>query len=90
MLLDTNTRGLSGLEVLTWLRRQPEFNSLPVVIFTGSEDPSHKERAESLGASGYVIKPPEFDEFIKALKRIGERWLGASGAEVPQRYSSCT
>src|SRR5437870_11943315 len=36
VLLDLNMPRLSGLEVLSWTRREPGWVSLPVVIFTSS------------------------------------------------------
>src|SRR5438094_370824 len=53
LLLDTRMTGISGWEVLRWVRQQPEFASLFVVVFTGSEYPGDRQKAQDLGANAY-------------------------------------
>ena len=54
---------------------QPEFQSLPVCILTGSEDPGDHGNVEQLGASLYTVKPQAFDDLLAEMKRLGEFWL---------------
>jgi len=37
MLLDLKMPWMDGFDVLSWLRRQPEFEALPVVLLTSSK-----------------------------------------------------
>ena len=74
VILDHKLPG-DGWEVLQWVRQQPELAALPVVIFSGSEDPNHEQKACALGATAYRIKPQRLDEFIESVKRLGEQWL---------------
>lgn len=64
-----------GLEVLQWVRQQPQFSSLPVVVFTGSQDPRHETMVMQAGASAYHLKPQRFEDFVKTIRKIGETWL---------------
>lgn len=61
--------------MIEWVRRQPELRSTALVVFSGSDDPAHKEKAYSLGANDYRIKPTQFKEFTCAVKEIAESWL---------------
>ena len=80
ILLDHKMPGDSW-EIIEWVRRRPELRSLPVVVFSGSADPSHEKKAYDLGANAYHVKPQNFEEFTETVKRIGEFWLrGGSGA----------
>src|SRR5258708_6182024 len=69
VLLDTRMPGMSGWEVLRWVRQQPGFELLPVIVFTGSERPGDKQKAEALGANAYETKPQAFDEFVQVIKK---------------------
>jgi CheY-like chemotaxis protein len=75
MLLDLNMPGKSGLDVLKWLRAQPVTATLPVVVFTSSNQESDIHRAYSLGANGYLVKPGKPDELLTMVKGIKDFWL---------------
>lgn len=77
VLLDLNLPVRSGFEVLAWLRAQPEFTSLPVIIFSSSGRLEDRQRAEHLGATDYILKPASGREFTQAARRIADTWLGA-------------
>ena len=85
ILLDHKMPG-DGWEIIEWVRQQRELAHLPVVVFSGSEDPNHQKKAYDLGANAYHIKPHNLEEFTETVKRIGELWLrsnsgaGAGGA----------
>jgi len=68
--------GLSGFEVLNWLRQQPQFQSLPVVIFTASDRTADQQQARQLGANDYIIKPIDLVAGLpELLKELARRWL---------------
>src|SRR5438067_2416696 len=80
ILLDHKMPG-DGWEIIQWVRQRPELKSLPVVVFSGSDDPNHKKKASDLGVNAYHIKPQDFEQFTAAVKRICEFWLvGGTGA----------
>ena len=79
LLLDHRMPGMTGWEVLQWVRRRTELRALPVIILSGSDNPSDEKRATDLGANAYVTKPVVFAEFVQAVRRIGEFWLMSPG-----------
>jgi CheY-like chemotaxis protein len=60
VLLDITLPGMNGLDVLTWIRQQPEFGSLQVFVWTDSGDPAILERALKAGANRFVPKSVAF------------------------------
>lgn len=75
MLLDLKMPRVNGLEVLKKVKEDPKTKSIPVVVLTSSaEDPDIKKCYE-LGANSYIVKPVEFDSFIKAVSELGLYWL---------------
>src|SRR5438034_11513986 len=57
MLLDLKMPKKDGFEVLEWLRGQPGFSSLRVVVLTTSEELRDVNRAYRLGANSFLTKP---------------------------------
>ena len=78
VLLDFKMQGLTGPEVLSWIRQRPQFKYLPVIVFTGSDYSEDVNKAYDLGANSYLIKPQSIDELLEAVKQIGEFWLRLS------------
>src|SRR6266853_4945715 len=64
VLLDLKMPRLDGFDVLEWLRNRPERLAVPVVVFSSSVLPKDKEKAETLGALEYLVKPDNFDSWI--------------------------
>ena len=77
VLLDLNIPRVPGIKVLEWIRQQPQFAHLPVVIYSSSDDPRDKERTHQLGANDYIVKPFGIDKTISVLQKMKERWLDA-------------
>ena len=75
VLLDINMPKKSGLEVLEWIRRQPKFRSLPVLMLTSSSRQEDMDRALKLGADDYLSKPGHPVELVRLVKTVQDRWL---------------
>jgi CheY-like chemotaxis protein len=78
ILLDHKMPG-DGWVVIGWVRARPKLKSMRIVVFSGSDDPTHKQRACEFGADDYYVKPQEFDEFTRAVRRIADAWLCRDG-----------
>lgn len=75
VFLDLNMPKKHGLQVLEWIRAQPTFTHLPVIVFTSSNQLSDISRAKALGASGFLIKPGDPEVLQRILKSVEQRWL---------------
>jgi CheY-like chemotaxis protein len=60
VLLDLSLPGMSGFDVLTWIRAQPELSALKVFVWTDAGDPATLERATKAGANRFVPKSVAF------------------------------
>jgi CheY-like chemotaxis protein len=81
LLLDLDMPLMNGFEVLSWLRRQPKFDRLPIVVFTGSTLSPDVSRAYRLGANSFVTKPAEIEQLKAALKEIIQFWGAKPGQD---------
>jgi len=74
VLLDLKMPRVDGLEVLGQIRSDPQLKLIPVVMLTSSPQDQDVRRSYELGASAYVVKPGDFDEFVQAVKLVGMFW----------------
>lgn len=58
ILLDVKMPGLTGIEVLRWVRSRSEFDTVPVVMLTSSTQERDLADSAEAGANGYLVKPP--------------------------------
>jgi CheY-like chemotaxis protein len=85
VLLDLNLPLLSGFEVLSAIRSEPEYVNLPVVVFSSSGRPEDRSRASELGANGYILKPSsgaEFNQTVTELAAFYEQCDRIAAAEA--------
>lgn len=74
ILLDLKLPKVDGLEVLRHVRESPVLKSTPVVMLTSSKEEQDLVRSYELGVNAYVVKPVDFQEFIKAISDLGVFW----------------
>jgi CheY-like chemotaxis protein len=75
MLLDLNMPKKNGFDVLAWIKTQPQFNRLTVVITTASSRPEDVTRAFELGATSFLVKPSALAE-LGAMVRTLRDFVG--------------
>lgn len=80
LLLDVKMPHMSGLDVLKWARARPEFDRLPVVMFTSSTQQKDIDFCAAHGASAYLVKPPRADQLADLMPHVLEAAMGAAPA----------
>ncbi len=75
MLLDLKLPRRSGLEVLMWLKQQPNLKRLPVIVLTSSSETSDINEAYDLGANSFLVKPVSFQTLVDMIKAIDLYWI---------------
>ena len=74
VLLDLKLPKVDGLEVLNAIRTTPSLKSVPVVMLTSSKEEQDLLRSYELGVNAYVVKPVDFEEFVRAIADLGIFW----------------
>ncbi len=75
ILLDLKLPKVDGLEVLKQIRADAATMSIPVVVVTSSVEDPDITAAYALGANSYVIKPVEFEAFLRVTNELSFYWL---------------
>ena len=74
ILLDLKLPKVDGLEVLKEIRQSEGLRPIPVVMLTSSKEEQDVVRSYQLGVNAYVVKPVDFNEFVRAISDLGIFW----------------
>jgi two-component system, chemotaxis family, response regulator Rcp1 len=72
ILLDLNMPRVGGREVLAEMMEDERLKRLPVVVLTTSEQEEEILKMYQLGCSSYIVKPVDFEQFLKVVRAISE------------------
>jgi two-component system, response regulator len=75
VLLDLKLPKVDGMEVLRRIKGDEKMKCTPVVVLTSSRECRDLEECYRLGANSYIVKPVEFDSFLKAVSDLSLYWL---------------
>jgi two-component system, chemotaxis family, response regulator Rcp1 len=74
VILDLNLAPLTGFQLLSKIRSNPELAAMPVIVMSGSEDGRDVKKAYELGANCYIVKPSSLEEFLRSMRIWYEYW----------------
>jgi two-component system response regulator len=66
---------VNGLEVLEKIRSDERTKNIPIVVLTSSKEDPDIQACYKLGVNSYIVKPVEFENFVKAVSELGFYWL---------------
>lgn len=91
--------GTSGFSLISTIRSQPSLNSkVPILMLTGKRDPADVEKAITVGANDYMIKPIDPDVLMQKVNKLikgasQEEFIHASvqkPATIPNKLTIAT
>jgi len=71
VVLDWRMPGMSGLDVVRWMRRHQR--STPVLMLTARDAPADRVTGLDEGADDYLIKPFDFAELLARMRALQRR-----------------
>jgi two-component system chemotaxis response regulator CheY len=70
IVTDINMPDINGLELINFVRNNPRYNRLPIIIVSTERSEEDKKRGMALGATAYVTKPFKSSELQEIIKTI--------------------
>jgi CheY-like chemotaxis protein len=77
IVLDMDMK-MSGIETLTWLKQQPGWQGVPVVMMSDRSDTAFQTASFQQGAVGYLDKPMGISALQTVFANLGKQWLADS------------
>jgi CheY-like chemotaxis protein len=69
ILLDVQMPDMSGYELCSHIKSNPQTRHIPIVFLSAHDDTSEKRKAFSLGGSDYISKPFNIDHLLKTIQQ---------------------
>ena len=61
---------VDGWDTYEQIKELSNLHSVPIAIFTSSEDPEDRERAKEMGTADYIKKPCKKSELLERISKI--------------------
>lgn len=78
IFLDMKLPKVDGIEVLRQIKADERTRTIPVVMITSSAQDRDMAESYRLGVNSYVVKPIDFDAFVKTIADLGFYWLAVN------------
>lgn len=69
IITDINMPDINGLELVSFIRNNPEYSHIPLIIVTTESSPRDKEKGIALGADEYLVKPIDPVQFQQLIRK---------------------
>ena len=87
LLLDLKMPRRGGFEVLEWIRKQPSLSALRVIVLTTSDEIRDVNKAYTMGANSFLVKPVDFAAFVEVTRALKGYWCWISQEPEIPRFS---
>jgi len=72
IITDINMPDINGLELIGFVKANPSYQSIPLIIVSTEKSDEDKKRGMALGALGYVVKPFRKEDLMSVVKKALE------------------
>lgn len=78
ILMDLNLPGTDGREILNQVKQDDNLKSIPIVVFTSSNNPKDIQACYLHGANSYMLKPMGIEALKHTIEDFLYYWLEAT------------
>ena len=72
IITDINMPDINGLELIGYVKSNPTYRDIPLVIVSTEKSEEDKKRGIALGAAGYIVKPFKKEELLAVIRKVLE------------------
>ncbi|RKH26547.1 response regulator [Corallococcus praedator] len=88
VLLDMHMPGISGRDVLTQVKADPDLRRIPVIIFSSSLAAEDVDGAYADGANSYLFKPEVGPQLQATAEALHAFWFKAARLPAPEEQGA--
>lgn len=88
VLLDVGMPGLTGWDVLGWMRRRVAHAGIPVIMMSGRDDDASKAISWNLGCAWFLAKPFSQESLTFIVRSVLAAHIAAAHTEENTRVAS--
>lgn len=70
IITDINMPDINGLELIGYVKSNPTYRDIPLIIVSTEKSEEDKKRGITLGAAGYVVKPFRKEELMAMVTKV--------------------
>ena len=72
IITDINMPDINGLELIGYVKSNPTYRQIPLVIVSTEKSEEDKKRGIALGAAGYIVKPFKKEDLLAIVTQVLE------------------
>jgi two-component system chemotaxis response regulator CheY len=73
IVTDINMPDINGLELVSFVKGNPAYSSIPLIIISTESSDRDREKGLRLGADAYLVKPFDPDDLLQIARDLLER-----------------
>ena len=70
ILVDVNMPVMNGLEMITHVRKLPDYQKTPIFVLTTESSGDTVRKGKAAGATAWVVKPFKADVLVPAIRKV--------------------
>ncbi len=70
IITDINMPDINGLELINFMKNNPQYKDLPLIIVSTERSEEDRKRGMALGAAAYITKPFNANELREIIKQV--------------------
>ncbi|TCO76569.1 response regulator [Chromatocurvus halotolerans] len=69
-LVDVNMPSMGGIEMVTEMRKLPEYAKTPILMLTTESSDEKKQEGRQAGATGWIVKPFSPEQLLGIVEKV--------------------
>ena len=69
-LVDVNMPSMGGIEMVTEMRKLPEYTRTPILMLTTESSDEKKQEGRQAGATGWIVKPFSPEQLLAIVEKV--------------------
>lgn len=70
LITDLNMPVLDGIGLTRWVRANPSYKFLPIILLTTESQDAKKKEGKAAGATGWIVKPFKPEQLLAVVKKV--------------------